>query len=104
MWNAVTKPFRNIHRIFPTKQQAVYDLIEVCRKDSNIKKIVIFGSSITSACNPWSDIDVYFEMEKLPRHYPIIGNPHQVFDKWCNFTVSEKLMTEINKKGVVVYG
>lgn len=104
MWNAVTKPFRNIHRIFPLKQKAVYDLIEVCRQDSNIKKIIIFGSSITAACNPWSDIDVYFEMEKMPKHFPVVGNHEQSFDKWCNFTVSDELLHEINKKGVVVYG
>ena len=103
MWNAVTKPFQNIHRIFPLKQKAVYDLIEVCRKDSNIKKIIVFGSSTTAACNPWSDIDVYFEMDKMPQHYPIVGNPQHNFDKWCNFTASEKLLNEINKKGVVVY-
>ena len=104
MWNAVTEPFRNIHRIFPLKQKAVRDLIEVCRQDSNIKKIIIFGSSTTAACNPWSDIDVYFEMEHKPKHYPVIGNTKQSFDKWCNFTVSEELLEEINKKGVVVYG
>ena len=42
-------------------------------------------------------------MKKMPKHYPVVGNPTQSFDKWCNFTVSDELLAEINKKGVVVY-
>ena len=78
-------------------------MINACRDDGNIKKIVIFGSSVTSACNPWSDIDVYFEMEHDVNKFPVAKNAENAFDKWSNFTVSEELLNEINEKGVVVY-
>ena len=104
MWLAVTKPFKNINRIFPTQQADIQKMIEVCKNDKNIKKIIIFGSSVTSECNPWSDIDIYFEFKKEPQMYPTIGSSTAVFDKWDNFNVSKELMKEINDKGVVVYG
>lgn len=103
MWKVVSKPFHNAHRIFPTKQKDVYEMVQVCRKDSNIKRMVVFGSSVTNACNPWSDIDVYFVMEKEPKNYPTTGSPTAVFDKWTNFSISRELADEINKTGVIVY-
>ena len=34
-----------------------------------INKIIIFGSSVTSACNPWSDIDIYIDFgENTPEY------------------------------------
>ena len=103
MWLAVTKPFKNINLIFPTKQKDVRKMIEVCKKDKNIQKIIIFGSSTTSLCTPWSDIDIYFEFKKEPKSYPSIGSNNAVFDKWDNFTVDDRLLDEIRNTGVVVF-
>lgn len=103
MWRTFGKPFLNIKKIFPTKQKYVAQMIDVCKNNPNVKKIIIFGSSITSGCNPWSDIDIYFEMEKEPHSYPTIASHTQAFDKWSNFTASGDLLTEIQKNGVVVY-
>lgn len=103
MWLAVTKPFKNINLIFPTKQKDVRKMIEVCKKDKNIRKIIIFGSSTTSLCTPWSDIDIYFEFKKEPNSYPSTGSNNAVFDKWDNFTVDDRLLDEIKKTGVVVF-
>lgn len=102
-WRAFTKPFLNINKIFPTQQEDVGKMIEVCKKIPNIKKIIIFGSSVTSRCNPWSDIDIFFETEREMNRWPSIGSHTAVFDKWDNFTVDEKLMDEINRTGVLVY-
>lgn len=54
----------NANKIFPTQQRDVKKIIDACSQDSNITKIIIFVSSITSARNPWSDIDVYVEMKE----------------------------------------
>lgn len=102
MWKVFSEEFLNANRIFPTQQRDVKKFIDVCKLDNNIKKIVIFGSSVTSLCNPWSDIDVYLELEHDLR-LPSICNPDAVYDKWTNFTVDKTLMDEINKTGVVVY-
>ena len=48
MWGAFAEPFQNIHKIFPTKQKYVAEMIAVCKTDPNIKKIIIFGSSVTA--------------------------------------------------------
>lgn len=55
MWGVVYDDYMNANLIFPTQQRDVYHIIKICRQDPNIKKVVIFGSSVTSACNPWSD-------------------------------------------------
>ena len=38
LWNAVTKPFKNIHRIFPTQQIDIGKMIDVCKKFQMLKK------------------------------------------------------------------
>lgn len=96
------KPFKNVNHIFPTQQMDVYNLIQASITDKNIQKIIVFGSSVTKACNPWSDIDVYFEKKKEGA-FPVVGSDSAVYDKWDNFSVSKDLLKEIKKKGVVVY-
>ena len=100
---SVAKPFLNINKIFPTQQEAVAEMIEVCKKIPNIRKIIIFGSSVTPRCNPESDIDIYFETVKEMNKWPSIGSHTVVFDKWDNFTVDKNLYDEIMKTGVLVY-
>jgi predicted nucleotidyltransferase len=93
--------FQNANHIFPTQQRDVASIIKEWEKDSRIKKITIFGSSVTSACNPWSDVDIYVELNSdfYPR-IPKIENPADVF---TNFEVDDRLLEEINRTGVVVY-
>ncbi len=95
--------FKNVNHIFPTQQADVKKMIDICKDDKNIKKIIIFGSSVTSRCNPWSDIDIYFEFKKEPNKYPSTASSTAIFDKWDNFNVNNELMREISKNGVVVY-
>lgn len=103
MWKLVSKNFQNARHIFPTKQRHVADMVEVCRRDPNVKKAVVFGSSVTAACNPWSDIDIYFELAEKRPNLPTYPSGTVVWDKWTNFSVSEELMKEIQEKGVTVY-
>ena len=103
MWNVCSKPFKNAEYVFPTQQNDVFKIISAAKKDPNIKKVIVFGSSVTSACNPWSDIDVYFELnEDNPANIDVCGIEVPV-DKWDNFSVDERLRKEIDETGVVVY-
>lgn len=103
LWLQFTpEPFKNVNHIFPTQQMDVYNLIKASIPDKNIKKIIVFGSSVTKACNPWSDIDVYFEKEK-EGPFPFVASSSAVYDKWDNFSISKDMLDEIKKKGVVVY-
>ena len=103
MWKVVDETFTNAERIFPTKQRYVKKMIDACRNDANIKKILAFGSAVTAGCNPWSDIDIYFEMAHDVTNLPVCDAGQAVFDKWTNFSVSEELLAEIKAKGVTVY-
>ena len=103
MWRLVSKNFLNARRIFPTKQRHVADMVETCRQDKNVKKAVVFGSSVTAACNPWSDIDIYFELDEEKPNLPTYPSHKVVWDKWTNFSVSPELLKEIEQKGVTVY-
>lgn len=66
--------YKNIHRIFPTKRKDVCEMVEVCAKDENIQKVIVFGSSVTPRCKPWSDIDIYFEMKEPRSNFPSTGS------------------------------
>lgn len=104
MWNIYTnEPYLNAAFIFPTKQREVGVLVKYAEADSNVLKMVIFGSSVTSACNPWSDIDVYYLLKEDKEHYSPVTK--SAIDEWTNFSISkeEKLYDEIKKKGVMVY-
>lgn len=105
MWKNVLKDltFDNVRLIFPLKQKAVYEMIQICKKEPNVRKIIIFGSSVTSACNPWSDIDIYFEIDKPVNNLPLVPHDNQDWDRWSNFSVDENLKNEILKTGVLVY-
>ena len=103
LWNAVTKPFKNIHRIFPTQQNEIVKMIDVCKNIPNIKRIIIFGSSITAQCNPWSDIDIYFDIDEDMTKLPVVKDTEVVWDKWDTFSVDKNLLNEILNTGVIVY-
>ncbi|WP_297569147.1 nucleotidyltransferase domain-containing protein [uncultured Anaerovibrio sp.] len=103
LWNAVAKPFKNIHRIFPTQQIEVGKMIDVCKKIPNVKRIVIFGSSVTPQCNPWSDIDIYFELASEMQKLPVVNDTEAIWDKWDTFSVDDELLSTIMRTGVVVY-
>ena len=96
-----SKRFKNVEYIFPTQQLDVEKIISNFSLNKGVKKIIIFGSSVTSACNPWSDIDVFVELEQeTSLKKPRIEVP---IDLWTNYDVDDRLMQEINEKGVIVY-
>ena len=102
MWKIVSELFMNASKIFPTQQRDVKRIIDVCKGTKEVDKLYVFGSSVTSACNPWSDLDLYFELNA-----PMQNLPHAQceapLDKWSNYSVDEDLKQEILSTGVLVY-
>lgn len=93
--------YQNVEKIFPLQQRDVGKIIDALRKCETVEKVIIFGSSVTSACNPWSDIDIYLKLkEEVNIRVPRVEGPTDV---WTNFDVDNRLMAEIDEKGVVVY-
>lgn len=104
MWRVCVdrdKAYRGVELIFPTQQLDVSRIIKSLSRNQNVRKIIVFGSSVTSACNPWSDIDVFVDLKRRETlRKPKVGVP---IDLWTNYDVDERLMREIKEKGVVVY-
>ncbi len=87
--------FLNCQFVYPIQQKKVEVLVNDARNNKNVKKIIIFGSSVSPRCHVGSDIDVFYQLEKDER--PFTEEPTFRMDYWNNFTVDDRLMAEIKK-------
>lgn len=99
----IEDPFTYCDKVYPIAQKKVKYLLSILQpeKNNNIKKIILFGSSITDRCTIDSDVDLYVELdreEKLIREYVPFD-----FDLWTNFQTDDNLEKEIMKKGIIIY-
>lgn len=97
----IKNAFKNAKLVHPIHQRYVFEIIKELRKYKSVKKIIIFGSSVTKRCTYESDIDLYVELlkEECVQSY-LVDCP---VDFWTNYTVSKDFLGEILKTGVVVY-
>ena len=103
MWKiCIAEPFMNCEKIYPIQQKKVKRLIDILSNNSNVKKIIIFGSSVSDRCHIDSDIDIFIELEKEERRL-IKRYIDFRFDLWTNFDVDDRLLNEIMKDGVLVW-
>lgn len=102
----VKTPYDNVEKIFPLKQAAVEAAVEACKLRGDIKALIVFGSSVTSACNPWSDVDIYV-VGADRFHSPLHVQYDDVFDIWYSSdrldAPADELFREIDNNGIVVY-
>ena len=97
----IDEPFLNVEKIYPIQQRKVKELINDIKENNKIKRIIIFGSSVTDKCHIGSDVDIYVETQTNNIE---LKNQHNFeYDLWTNNTVDKRLMKEINDKGVIVY-
>lgn len=101
-WKVCIKsPFQNCSKIYPIQQQKVFQIVEHLKKNTNVKHVIIFGSSVTEQCHIDSDVDIYVELNHSEHlTFPAFDF---VYDLWTDDTVDERMLEEIMKKGVVVY-
>ncbi|MGN1098244.1 MAG: nucleotidyltransferase domain-containing protein [Clostridia bacterium] len=100
---------KNINRIYPLKQQIAADLYEVAQKFDEIKKIYIFGSSVTPQCGIDSDIDICIDADVSDGMR--IFNMQSEIGKLCDWNcdiimycnIGTSLKETIRKEGVVIY-
>lgn len=94
--------FKNIERIHPLQRQKVAAVLSEIEHNQAVKKVYVFGSSVNNSCHVGSDLDLYFEMSA--NENPIKNSYPFEIDALNNFNVDARLLGEIMKKGVVVYG
>ena len=51
----------NMKYIHPLKQKEAYKIVEMAKQHDCIRKIVVFGSSITNRCRETSDLDLWID-------------------------------------------
>jgi len=95
--------------IFPSMQKEVQRVIDKAKDNEQIKRIVVFGSSVTWNCGLGSDLDVAvfgnFDEDMFMKVYRLLKT-----DAQCDMDIlhyedirSELLKYEIDTKGVEIY-
>lgn len=95
--------FQTASRVHPLMQARVEKLIHALYKDKNIRKAVLFGSSLEFRCNSNSDIDIYiekYEKDKKLEHFPDLDCEVDVV---ANLSSDSRLYQEIEKKGLLLF-
>lgn len=96
--------FVNAQYIHPLKQVLVQSYVECFKQDSNIKAVIIFGSSVEFRCSSYSDLDICIERydkEKSFRNYPEEYLEETDIVYWDS--IGDRLRKEIGQKGIVVW-
>lgn len=100
----------NLFLIDPSKRAQVRECVKIATANSDILKIIVFGSAAQRKCTENSDLDLCFVMkdsyDKLKMHYSLVE-----FGKACNHNcdmlmwdhLKEWFQQEVMDKGVVVY-
>ena len=97
-------------RINKIKLDSVNTMIRAARKYPFVKRLIIFGSSVTDRCTEESDIDVCMDVGNKTQGLDLF-NFHADLCKSCDFNcdilnyyrLKGNLKNEIDNKGVVVY-
>lgn len=103
----------NLIHIHPLKQKIVHNIIHDLQNKNllqYINRLIVFGSSITMACRPSSDLDIAVDIQPLP-----IETVNKIYDSigentdwncdvlWIHrLKTSDRIYSEI-MKGQVIY-
>lgn len=97
----IPDPFPHCESVFPVQQKKVRIIINRYSGIPQTRKIILFGSSVTTHCNVWSDVDVYVE---LSEDVPLSKKGFDFdCDLWTTFTADDSLKNEIMRTGLTVF-
>ena len=102
----VEKPFLNIARIYPLSQRGVELIVRHAETVPKCERVLVFGSSVTTGCHNYSDIDIYVEGCSVSEFgsFPLDSYNTEVdIISSLNVTPGSDLWNEIWFKGVCVY-
>lgn len=97
--------------IFPSKQRDVQSAIEAARQNTQIKRLIVFGSAVTLNCGMGSDLDIAVDAPSIESEddflklvRPIRRAVQSETDiVHYNCIRSALLKQEIDQKGIEVY-
>ncbi|MCD7745436.1 MAG: nucleotidyltransferase domain-containing protein [Lachnospiraceae bacterium] len=95
--------FSYANRVHPLMQKRVDTLVHALKKDHNIRKVVLFGSSLEFRCDSYSDIDLYIEKydkEKKTEEFPELDCEVDII---TNLSHESRLYQEIDRTGLLLF-
>lgn len=95
--------FRNANRVHPLQQKRVQKLIGEFGKDKNIRRVVLFGSSLEFRCSSNSDIDLYIEKYDTEKKLEYVPELDCETDIITNLPPDNKLYQKIEQTGLLLF-
>ena len=91
--------FLNADKIHPLKRLQVKSLLDQLTAQEGVDRVIVFGSSVEDRCTVLSDVDIcVVSNDKVKRPYAEFP-----FDLIIYKDADNRLLREINNKGVIVY-
>lgn len=95
--------FENVNRIHPLMQGRVEKLIQTFKKDRNIRRLILYGSSLEFRCCSASDIDLYIEKYDPEKKLAYLPELDCEVDIITNLKPDNKLYQEIERTGLLLF-
>lgn len=95
--------FPNANRVHPLMQNRVNKLIHEFSKDQNIRRLILYGSSLEFRCSSASDIDLYIEKENPEKKLEYIPELDCEIDIITNLPSENKLYQRIEQTGLLLF-
>ena len=106
MWDFPVKEgvsFQNANRVHPLMQARVEKLIHHLLGDKNVKRAVLFGSSLEFRCNSASDMDIYIEKFDSGKKLEYVPELDCEIDIVTNLSHDNRLYHEIEQTGLLLF-
>lgn len=95
--------FQNANRVHPLMQTRVERLIRELKKDQNIRKLVLYGSSLEFRCSSFSDIDIYIEKYDPEKKLEALPEMDCEIDIITNLKPDNRLYQQIENTGLLLF-
>lgn len=95
--------FPHCNRVHPLMQRRIQMILNKLKEDSNIKTVVLFGSSLEFRCSSYSDIDLYIEKYDHEKKVESDWDIDCEVDLLMDLDHSSNLYREIDKKGLLLF-
>ncbi len=95
--------FPNANRVHPLMQRRVEKLIHELDKDQNIRRLILFGSSLEFRCSSTSDIDLYIEKQNPEKKLATFPELDCDTDIITNLTPENPLYQRIIQTGLILF-
>ena len=95
--------FPNANRIHPLMQHRVEKILLEIRRDQNVHRLILYGSSLEFHCNSASDIDLYIEKYDPDQKLAFFPDLDCETDIITNLPPDNRLYQEIMKTGLLLF-